>query len=127
MLFGKLKGIIYYTTTFGSRIADDVFETQLDGIELREAADSLGVNIEHYLILDGYFTWWTQGMSYLCRIIDMLNMGTLTEVLFGRDVVLKLPAIAQNLAFRYRQKIAAEQAYIASNSLENSAGHMQRE
>ena len=31
----------YYTTTFGSRVADGVYETLLDGMELRELAVAL--------------------------------------------------------------------------------------
>jgi hypothetical protein len=81
----------YYTTTFGSRIADGVFETQLDGMELEELKASEGVDIEHLLIVDAYYTWWTCGRSYLCRIIDMLHMGLVSEVLFGREVVEVLP------------------------------------
>lgn len=64
----------YYTTTFGSRIADGVYETLLDGYELDEARIFLNRNIKHYLMVDDYRTWWKQGRSYLCRICDMLHM-----------------------------------------------------
>lgn len=84
----------YYTTTFGSRVADGVYETQLDGWELWEAKKSLGRSIEHYLIVDDYFTWWVKGRSYLCRLIDALHMGLITEVLFGREIIERLPQIA---------------------------------
>lgn len=86
----------YYTTTFGSRVADGVYESLLDGFELRELKESLGVEIEHYLFLDDHFTWWEKGKSYLCRIIDMLHMGILTEALFGREVVDQLPDIVNS-------------------------------
>jgi len=85
----------YYTTTFGSRVADGVYETWLDGLELREVKDNLQIRVEHFLIIDDYFTWWTKGRSYLCRIIDMLHMGILTEALFGKEVVDRLPLIVQ--------------------------------
>jgi len=85
----------YYTTTFGSRVADGVYETLLDGLELEELRNEEGVDIQHYLILDAYDTWWTKGRSYLCRIIDMLHMGYVDEVLFGYEVVERLPAIVQ--------------------------------
>src|SRR5690606_31352159 len=75
----------YYTTTFGSRVADGVYETLLDGMELEEMRNSTGRHVEHALILDAHYTWWECGRSYLCRIIDMLNMGFVTEVLFGRE------------------------------------------
>lgn len=85
----------YYTTTFGSRVADGVYETLLDGMELEELARNEHVRAEHVLIVDAYFTWWVCGKSYLCRMIDMLNMGVVSEVLFGREVVERIPALAQ--------------------------------
>ena len=85
----------YFTTTFGSRVADGVYETWLDGLELREVKENLSIPVEHYLIIDDHFTWWTKGRSYLCRIIDMLHMGILTEALFGKEVVEQLPIIVQ--------------------------------
>ena len=91
----------YYTTTFGSRVADGVYETQLDGWELQEAREALDRNIDHYLIIDDYNTWWNMGRSYLCRIIDLLHMGLVTEVLFGREVVDRLPDIVQKWTLRY--------------------------
>ncbi len=83
----------YYTTTFGSRVADGVYETQLDGWELREVKESLGIYTAHYLITDDYFTWWEKGKSYLCRIIDSMHMGLLTEALFGKEVIERIPEL----------------------------------
>ena len=72
----------YYTTTFGSRVADGVYETLLDGMELEELREHEGIDVRHYLMVDAYFTWWECGRSYLCRIVDMLRMGYVDEVLF---------------------------------------------
>jgi hypothetical protein len=83
----------YYTTTFGSRIADGIYESLLDGLELEELREHENVDIKHYLIIDAYNTWWNMGKSYLCRIVDILHMGYLDEVLFGYEVVEKLPQI----------------------------------
>jgi hypothetical protein len=83
----------YYTTTFGSRIADGVYETLLDGLEIEELREHENLNVKHYLIVDAYDTWWKQGKSYLCRIIDMLHMGYIDEVLFGYEVIERLPDI----------------------------------
>ncbi len=83
----------YYTTTFGSRVADGVYESLLDGMELRELSNAGHRKIYHMLIIDSYFTWWTCGRSYLCRIIDMLHMGYLDEVIFGKEVVTRLPVL----------------------------------
>ncbi len=85
----------YYTTTFGSRVADGVYESLLDGMELEELRVSEGVNVKHYLMIDAHYTWWVCGRSYLCRIVDMLHMGYVDEVLFGREVLKRLPGLVR--------------------------------
>lgn len=85
----------YYTTTFGSRVADGVYETLLDGFELKEAEENINKKVKHYLMVDDYFTWWKLGRSYLCRIVDMLHMGFIDEALFGKEVVNRLPALVK--------------------------------
>ncbi|MBI1745002.1 MAG: hypothetical protein HYR55_00250 [Acidobacteria bacterium] len=85
----------YYTTTFGSRVADGVYETLLDGMELEELREHEQIDVKHYLIADAHYTWWVCGRSYLCRIIDMLHMGYVDEVLFGYEVVERLPEIVR--------------------------------
>ena len=86
----------YHTTTFGSRVADGVYETLLDGMKLEEVCEHEGIHVQHYLIVDAHYTWWDCGRSYLCRIIDMLHMGYVDEVLFGREVAVRLPEIVQS-------------------------------
>jgi len=81
----------YYTTTFGSRVADGVYETLLDGMELEELREHENIDVLHYLIIDSHYTWWECGRSYLCRIVDMLHMGYVDEVLFGFEVIERLP------------------------------------
>jgi hypothetical protein len=91
----------YYTSSFGSRIADGVFVTMLDGIELKEVQESrvqLDANskkVHHLLMVDGRGSWRenSSGPAYLCRIIDMLNMGLVDDVLVGREVLTELPGI----------------------------------
>lgn len=73
----------YYTTTFGSRISDGVYETQLDGFEMKNVAEPRPL---HNFLIDSHRTWWTMGKSYLCRIVDALNMGLVDEVVFGKEV-----------------------------------------
>jgi hypothetical protein len=82
----------YGTTTFGSRVADGVYETALDGYELNDLRD-VGVEVEHYLFLDDRFTWWDCGKSYLCRIVDMLHAGLLDGAFVGREVIAEWPVI----------------------------------
>lgn len=94
----------YYTTTFGSRIADGVYETLLDGMELEELAEHEGIDIEHMLVVDAHYTWWECGRSYLCRIVDMLHMGYVDEVLFGYEVVERLPEIVRTWVTKYRER-----------------------
>jgi hypothetical protein len=83
----------YHTTTFGSRVADGVYETQLDGMELEEMRVNEGVLVKHYLFLDAHYTWWQCGRSYLCRIYDMVNMGLVDEVVVGRQIESRLPQL----------------------------------
>ena len=85
----------YYTTTFGSRVADGVYETLLDGMELEELWEHEDVDVKHYMRIDAHYTWWDCGRSYLCRIVDMLHMGYVDEVLFGYEVVERLPSIVK--------------------------------
>ena len=85
----------YYTTTFGSRISDGVYETLLDGLELEELRITEGIHVGHYFMVDAYQTWWEMGRSYVCRIFDMLHMGYIDEALFGYEVVERLPHIAR--------------------------------
>jgi len=87
----------YYTTTFGSRVADGVYESLLDGMELEELrAETKGcIDVKHYLMVDAHYTWWIKGRSYLCRIIDMIHMGYVDEVLFGSEVLERLPDIVK--------------------------------
>lgn len=103
----------YYTTTFGSRVADGVYETLLDGMELEELDAALRLlskaekkprHIQHLLLVDAHYTWWVKGRSYLCRIIDMLHMGYVDEALFGREVVDRLPAIVKNWVAEYERQ-----------------------
>lgn len=92
----------YYTTTFGSRIADGVYETQLDGFEINTITREVNNNIGHIYFLDDYNSWWNMGKPYLCRIIDMLHSGLVNEVIFGREVFERWPIIVKELAhFKY--------------------------
>jgi len=84
----------YYTTTFGSRVADGVYETLLDGLEIEELRKEEGIECKHYLFIDSYYTWWGMGRSYLCRMIDMLHMAYVDEIFFGREIYERLPAVA---------------------------------
>jgi hypothetical protein len=85
----------YGTTTFGSRVADSVYETLLDGYEIVEAEEISGKRIEHYLLVDDWFTWWVMGKSYLCRLIDMVHGGFVDEVIFGEEVLIRWPEIVK--------------------------------
>lgn len=98
----------YYTTTFGSRIADGVYETMLDGYELSEVRDSLRRNVKHYLMVDAYQTWWEMGKSYLCRIIDMLHMGFIDEAIFGREVIERIPVLVSEWVAEYQSRDSHE-------------------
>ena len=94
----------YHTTTFGSRVSGAIYETLLDGMELDELRVNEAIDVKHYLMIDGYGTWWNKGRSYLCRIIDMLHMGLLDEALFGYEVIERMPAIVKDWATIYRDR-----------------------
>ena len=98
----------YYTTTFGSRVADGVYETLLDGLELEELRTEEHIDIKHYLMVDSHYTWWVSGKSYLCRIVDMLHMGYVDDVLFGREVVTELPRIVRQWIVQEKARRSAE-------------------
>jgi len=103
----------YYTTTFGSRVADGVYESLLDGMELEELREHEGIDVKHYLMIDAHYTWWECGRSYLCRMIDMLHMGYVDEVLFGYEVVERLPGIIRELVATHREKFQDTKAELA--------------
>ncbi|MHB1469302.1 MAG: DUF7687 domain-containing protein [Solirubrobacteraceae bacterium] len=85
----------YGTVSFGSRVADGVYETALDGYELNDLR-GVGVDVKHYLFLDDRFTWWDCGKSYVCRIVDMLHSGLLDGALFGREVLTQWPTVVRS-------------------------------
>ncbi len=45
----------YYTTTFGSRVADGVYESLLDGMELEELREHENIDVKHYLMIDARY------------------------------------------------------------------------
>ena len=87
----------YYATTFGSRVADGVYETQLDGYEFQELYSRTGKKIYHVLFVDAYRTWWVQGKSYLCRLVDAMNAGLVDEVIVGKEVFDRWPALLKEI------------------------------
>ena len=100
----------YYTTTFGSRVADGVYETLLDGMELEEMREHVKIDVKHYLMIDAHYTWWDCGKSYLCRMIDMLHMGYVDEILFGQEVVEQMPRIVAEWQVTYKALTDADAA-----------------
>ena len=94
----------YYTTTFGSRVADGVYETLLDGMELEELREHEEIDVKHYLMVDARLTWWKHGKPYLCRMFDLLHMGYVDEILFGRQVVEEMPRIVAEWVEIYRKR-----------------------
>ena len=63
--------------------------------EIEELRREEGIDVKHCLMVDAHYTWWDCGKSYLCRILDMLHMGYVDEVLFGREVVEQLPKLVK--------------------------------
>ena len=73
----------YYTTTFGSRVADGVYESLLDGMEIEELREHEQINVLHYLMVDSHYTWWECGRSYLCRLVEMSSWDSSTRFFLG--------------------------------------------
>jgi len=80
-------------------VADGVYETLLDGMEIEELRKHECIDVKHYLMVDAYFTWWDCGKAYLCRMYDMLHMGYVDEILFGREVVEEMPRMRGDACF----------------------------
>lgn len=94
----------YYTTTFGSRVSDGVYETLLDGFEINMIGNynkylNKDKQLRHFYFVDDKFTWWDKGKSYLCRIIDMLNMGLVDSVIFGSEVFTEWPKLIREVVY----------------------------
>ena len=94
----------YYTTTFGSRVADGVYETLLDGMEIEELREHENIEVKHYLMADAHFTWWKCWKAYLCRMFDMVHMGYADEILFGREVVEEMPRLVSEWVELHRAR-----------------------
>lgn len=77
-------------------------------MELEELRTNEKIDVKHYLMVDDHFTWWDCGRSYLCRIIDMLHMRYVDEVLFGREVVERLPEIVKQWVAMAKQPLPRE-------------------
>jgi len=111
----------YYTTTFGSRVADGVYETLVDGMELEELKAVSNRKIYHILFVDAYYTWWDLGRSYLCRLVDILHMGFVDEVIFGREVLKRLPKLAKEWKTQYKQLKATSKEPINGGDIANKS------
>ncbi len=64
----------YYTTTFGSRVSDGVYETLLDGFEINMIRNyykhtfNKDNQLKHFYFIDDKFTWWTKGKSIYAEL-----------------------------------------------------------
>ncbi len=87
----------YYNKSFGSRIADGVYETQLDGFEFKDLYERTGIDVYHVLFIDAYDTWWNLGKSYLCRLVDAVNSGVVDEVIVGREIFTRWPELLRDI------------------------------
>lgn len=86
----------YYSKSFGSRVADAVYEAELDGYEFNSIYDRTGQKVHHVMFIDSHYTFWGLGKSYLCRFVDILNMGLLDELIVGREVLTRWPEILKD-------------------------------
>jgi hypothetical protein len=86
----------YYTTTFGSKVSDAVYISQLDGHERHEIVEATSLPIDLYLFVDAKGTWWDKGKAYLCRLVDAVNKGVVDEIVVGRECVEAIPRLVRS-------------------------------
>lgn len=85
----------YYTTTFGSKISDAIYIADLDGFERKSIEQETGEKLSLTLFIDAYSTWMVQGKSYLCRIVDLLHRGAISDLIVGAEVVTAIPPLVE--------------------------------
>jgi hypothetical protein len=85
----------YSSTTFGSRIADAIYEMMLFSEEAQTLQEETNQELDLYLMTDGYEAW-KKGVSYICRIIDILNMEYIDAAIFGEEVFTQWPDIVNS-------------------------------
>ena len=61
-------------------------------------------------MVDAHYIWWRCRRAYLCRMIDMLHMGYVDEILFGKEIEDRLPEmvkawVAKTLARQKQAKV----------------------
>jgi hypothetical protein len=88
----------YYYNVRGNHLAEAFHETLLTGMELTHRFEQHVSAPKHYLIVDGYDSWWRLGLPYLARMVDLLHMRYVDEILFGNEVIERLPAIVSEWA-----------------------------
>lgn len=96
----------YYTTTFGSKISDAIYISDLDNYERRAIKTETGRDIELALFVDAYGAWMEQGKSYLCRMVDLLQRGAVDEIVVGREIVTSIPEMVTRWDRKYHQQLA---------------------
>lgn len=85
----------YYTTTFGSKISDAIYIADLDGFERAVIERETNSKLALTLFVDTYSTWMEQGKSYLCRIVDLLQRGAITDLVIGSEVLTAIPNLVE--------------------------------
>ena len=76
----------------GSKMSDAIYECQLVGQELRAFEALHGVELAHYVVLDGKAQWASR-RSDLRRAVDLLCMGLVDELVVGREALTDWPRI----------------------------------
>ncbi len=57
------------------------------------------------------------GRSYLCSLIDMLHMGYVDEVIVGREVLTRIPEIAQKWKRQFDELAKSTKEQIISSDV----------
>ena len=100
-----------------SQRGDRRFAVCQDGAKLEELEEVSARKIYHVLFVDDHFTWWVMGRSYLCSLIDMLHMGYVDEVIVGREVLTRIPEIAQKWKRQFDELAKSTKEQIISSDV----------
>ncbi len=84
--------------TYGSRVNDSIFETNLSGFEcnlLKELKP--GHELNHFIFLDGFYCFKKMGQALLLRYIDSFFQGLVDDIIVGTDVNNYWPDISNSI------------------------------
>ena len=102
----------YWGRAGGSKMSDVVYESELVGWALYRFNKALpsAAQVHHYVIIDGKGRWKGDSrggrQSDLGRLVDLLNQGLISELLYGKNILPEWTRILHEEAERYQAREA---------------------